>query len=166
MVVLTIRGMPVFHWFPLFPKYRLNITLTIFFRVSIQCYRFISNIKKEFKISDGNRPEHPDPGVEWCRLQHVVPCALKVFPAVWFPGKVISMTLKAQYRYWDSKVEYIFKGTLDSIPSPSTTVKIQILGGKVCLRCKGKTLLGVVNKLLNTKSLLTSPSNVLPYSLK
>ena len=23
------------------------------------------------------------------------------------------------------------------------------MGGKVCLRCKGKTLLGVVNKLLN-----------------
>ena len=32
-------------------------------------------------------------------------------------------------------------------------------------RCKGKTLLGVVNKLLNTKSLLTMPSNVLPYYL-
>jgi len=32
---------------------------------------------------------------------------------------------------------------------------------KVCLRCKGKTLLGVVNKLLKTKCSLTSPSNVL-----
>jgi hypothetical protein len=43
-------------------------------------------------------------------------------------------------------------------------VKIQIMGGKkVWLRCKGKTLLGFVNKLLKTKSLLTSPSNVLPY---
>ena len=62
------------------------------------------------------------------------------------------------------KVEKILKGSLDSIPSPS--VKIQIKGGKVCLRCKGKTLLGVVNKLLKTKSLLTSPSNVLPYYLK
>ena len=31
---------------------------------------------------------------------------------------------------------------------------------------KGKTLLGVVNKLLRRKSLLTSPSNVLPYYLK
>ena len=39
------------------------------------------------------------------------------------------------------KVEKVLKGSLDSIPSPS--VKIQILGGKVCLRCKGKTLLGV-----------------------
>ena len=56
-----------------------------------------------------------------------------------------------------SNMEKILKGSLDSIPSPS--VKIQIMGGKVCLRCKGKTLLGVANKLL----MLTSPSNVLPY---
>ena len=56
------------------------------------------------------------------------------------------------------------EGSLDLIPSPS--VKIQITGGKVCLRHKGKTLLGFVNKLLKTKSLLTSPSNVLPYTLK
>ena len=65
-----------------------------------------------------------------------------------------------------SKVEKILKGCLASIPSPSPSLKIQIMGGKVCLRCKGKTLLGVVNKLLKTKSLLTSPSNVLPYYLK
>ena len=45
------------------------------------------------------------------------------------------------------KVEKILKGSLDSIPSPSPSVKIQ----------------GDVNKLLKTKSLLTSPSNVLPY---
>ena len=64
------------------------------------------------------------------------------------------------------KVEKILKGSLDSIPSPSPLVKIQIIGGKVCLRCKGKTLLDIVNKLLKTKSLLTSPSNVLPYYLK
>ena len=64
------------------------------------------------------------------------------------------------------KVEKNLKGSLDSIPSPSLSVKIQIMGGKFCLRCKGKTLLGVVTKLLNTKSLLTSPSNVLAYSLK
>ena len=43
------------------------------------------------------------------------------------------------------KVEKILKGALDLIPSPS--VKIQIMGGKVCLRCKGKTLLGIVNKV-------------------
>jgi hypothetical protein len=34
------------------------------------------------------------------------------------------------------------------------------------LRCKGKTLLGIVNKLLKTKKLLTSPNSVLPYYLK
>ena len=52
------------------------------------------------------------------------------------------------------KVEKILKGSLDLIPSPS--VKIQIMGGKVCLGCKGKALLGFVNRLLKTKSLLTS----------
>ena len=61
------------------------------------------------------------------------------------------------------KVEKILKGSLDLIPSPS--VKIQIIIREVHLRCKGKTLLGVVNKLLKTKSLLTSPSNVLSYYL-
>ena len=61
-----------------------------------------------------------------------------------------------------NKVEKILRGSLDLIPSPSPSVKIQIMGGKVCLRCKGKTLLGIVNKLLKTKSLLTSPRNVLP----
>ena len=55
------------------------------------------------------------------------------------------------------KVENISKGSLDSIPLPSPSVKIQIMGWKICLRCKGKTLLGVVHKLLKTKSLLTTP---------
>jgi hypothetical protein len=64
------------------------------------------------------------------------------------------------------KVENILKGSLDLIPSPSPSVKIQIMGGKVCLRCKGKTLLDIVNKLFVFKSLLKSPSNVLPYYLK
>ena len=62
------------------------------------------------------------------------------------------------------KLENILKDSLDSIPSPSPSVKIQILGGKVCLGCKGKTLLGIANKLYKTKSLLTSPSNVLPLT--
>ena len=66
----------------------------------------------------------------------------------------------------EHKVEKILKGSLDLIPTPSPSVKIQIMEGKVCLSCKGKTLLGVVNKLFKTKSLLTSPSNVLPYYLK
>ena len=54
------------------------------------------------------------------------------------------------------KVENILKGSLLSIPSPSPSVKIQIMGGKVCLRCKGKTLLGIVTKLIIFKSLLTT----------
>ena len=60
------------------------------------------------------------------------------------------------------KVEKISKSSLNSIPSPS--LKIQIMDGKVCLRCKGKTLLGDVNKIFVFKSLLTMPSNVLPLS--
>ena len=67
---------------------------------------------------------------------------------------------------WKSKVKKILEDSLDSIPSPSPSVKIQIMGGKVGLRCKGKTLLGIVNKLCCTKSLLTTPSNVLPLPLK
>ena len=62
------------------------------------------------------------------------------------------------------KVEKILKGSLDSIPSLS--VKIQIMGGKVCMRCKGKTLLVIVNEFTKRKSLLTSPGNPLPYYYK
>ena len=54
------------------------------------------------------------------------------------------------------KVEKILKGNLDLIPSPSPSVKIQIMGGKVCWR-KGKTLQGVVNKLLKTKCFALLP---------
>ena len=64
------------------------------------------------------------------------------------------------------KVEKILKGNLNLVPSPSSSVKIQVMGGKVCLTCKGKTLLGVVNKLFVFKSLLTMLSNVLPLQLK
>jgi hypothetical protein len=50
------------------------------------------------------------------------------------------------------KVENVLKvHNLDSIPSPSPSVKIQNMGWKICLRSKGKTLLAVVNKLLKTK---------------
>ena len=65
---------------------------------------------------------------------------------------------------FSAKVEKNLKCSLDSIPSPSPSVKIQIMVGKVSLRFKGKTLLGVVNRLLKTKSLLTSPSNGLPIT--
>ena len=64
-----------------------------------------------------------------------------------------------------SKVEKIWEDSLDLISSSSPLVKIQIWAGSF-LRCKGKTLLGVVNKLLRTRILLTSPINVLPHYLK
>ena len=52
---------------------------------------------------------------------------------------------------YNTKVEKILKGSLDLIQSPSPSVKIQIMGGKVGLRCKGKTLLGLVNKNFGQK---------------
>ena len=55
------------------------------------------------------------------------------------------------------KVEKILKGSLNSIPSPSPSVKIQIMGGKVCLRRKGKTLLH--SKLSDIKPTLLTPLN-------
>ena len=48
--------------------------------------------------------------------------------------------------YSRCKVEKISKGCLDSIPAPLPSVKIQLMEGKVCLRCKGKTLLEVLKK--------------------
>jgi hypothetical protein len=47
----------------------------------------------------------------------------------------------------NSKVKKVYEVRLDSIPSPSPSMKIQIMGGKVCLRCNGKTLLDIDNKL-------------------
>ena len=61
---------------------------------------------------------------------------------------LINSMLEYKMRF---KVEKIIKDSLDSIPSPSPSVKIQIMDGKVCLSCKGKTLLTVVNKLLKKK---------------
>ena len=60
------------------------------------------------------------------------------------------------------KVEKNLKGGPDLISSPWEKFK----SCEVWLRCRGKTLLGVVNKHLKTKSLLTSPSNALSYYLK
>ena len=64
--------------------------------------------------------------------------------------------------YLAFKVETMLKGSLDLVLSPSPSVKIQIISRKVCFRCKGKTLLGDVNKILKQKGLLIIPSNVLP----
>ena len=67
--------------------------------------------------------------------------------------------MKTIFKKSKAKVENIFKVSLDWIPSPSPSVKIQIMGGKVCLNCKGKTMFVF-------KSLLTSPSNVMPDYFK
>ena len=61
------------------------------------------------------------------------------------------------------KEEKVLKGSLDSIPSPSPSVIIQIIGRKACLRWKGKILLGIVNRLLKTKKCWHQTSSVLPY---
>ena len=54
------------------------------------------------------------------------------------------------------KVEKILKGSLDSIPSSSPSVKIQFIG-----RCKGKTLLVFVNKLFISVQLIVFLDHVL-----
>ena len=76
-----------------------------------------------------------------------VPASLGPYVQYYPPSEIYVHTLKLRH-----KVEKILKGRLDSIPSPSPSVKIQIMGEKVCLGCKSKT-----------KSLLTSPSKVLSY---
>ena len=82
-----------------------------------------------------------------------------------FPKPLSLQNLAAPYPTSTTyKVEKILKGSLDSIPSSLPSVKIQIMAGKVFLRCKGKTLLGIVNKLLKTKKLLASPSTVLLFT--
>ena len=57
-----------------------------------------------------------------------------------------------------SKVENSLKGSLDLIPLPSSSVESQIMGVKVCLWCKGKTLLGIVNKILKQKFCWRNPA--------
>ena len=59
-------------------------------------------------------------------------------------------------------VQKILKGSLDLIPSRTPSLKIQIMGGKVCLRYKGKTLLGIVNELLKKRNV----EIIQPYYLR
>ena len=54
------------------------------------------------------------------------------------------------------------KGILDSIPSPSPSVKIRIMGRKVCLRCKGKTL-DITQQCLALLPQLKFPANNLIF---
>ena len=48
------------------------------------------------------------------------------------------MTLRFLFLSYNPKVKKILKGRLGSISSPSSSMKIQIMGGKVCLRLKAK----------------------------
>ena len=50
------------------------------------------------------------------------------------------ITYKLSSKPMGNEVEKILKGSLDLIPSPSPSAKIQIMDKRVCLRCKGKTL--------------------------
>ena len=79
-------------------------------------------------------------------------CACKKKANSDHPASIFAMagsTSKShRWNFISCKVERILEGSLDLILSPSPLVKIQIMGGKVCLRCKGKTMLGIVNKLL------------------
>ena len=80
-----------------------------------------------------------------------------------FKGLALSLGNKLDVSMnYAAKVENILKGNLDLIPSTAPSVKTQIIGGKVCLRCKGKTLLSVVKK----KFAASPSSNVLTYYLK
>ena len=81
-------------------------------------------------------------------------------------GQIIKSTTVSAAQAAQGKVETILKGSLDSIQSPSPSVKIQIMRRKVCLICKGQTFLGVVKKIFKTERMLTSLSNVLPYYLQ
>jgi len=49
------------------------------------------------------------------------------------------------------KVENMLKGSLDSIPSPSHSVKIQFMGGKVWLRCKRQNIAGCCQQTFENK---------------
>ena len=64
-------------------------------------------------------------------------------------GKLqLPLCLLVLISFLNGKVGKILKGSMDSISSPLPSVKIQIMGRKDCLRRKGKSLLGIVNKHL------------------
>ena len=111
---------------------------------------------------------NPDSRCDWSQLQnHVIQT---LWPVYWLCNslgvQIISMkTIISIYKvdpFFRNWLSETVEKSLDLSQSPSLLVKIQIIGRKVCLRCKGKTFLGDVNKLFVFKSFLTMPSNVLP----
>ena len=107
--------------------------------------------------------------VEVCRLK--VPFLSRSSSLDLFPNSNLDLAVEESSWVWVrwllallSKVEKILKGSLDSSSSPSPSVKIQIMGRKVCLRGKGKTLLGIVNKLLSSKVCWQHPAMFCLYT--
>ena len=69
------------------------------------------------------------------------------------------------------KIEFFLKGSLDLIPSPLPSVKTQILGRELCLRCKGKTLkykkfVDITQQCFAYTPQANFPANDLNFSLK
>ena len=56
------------------------------------------------------------------------------------------------------KVEKISEDNLNLISSPSPSVKIQIMGGKVCFRCKGKKCWALSTSFLYSKNCWQHPA--------
>ena len=79
-------------------------------------------------------------------------------------------TVRPQGTFFQNKIEKILKGSLNLIPSPSPSVKIQIMGGKICFRCKGKTLGKKIarhcHKTFENKTFVDITQNILPYYFK
>ena len=92
----------------------------------------------------------------------------------WIANKVLSMTQTASgilqripvgillTKTAGFKVKKILKDSMDSISSPSPSLKIQIMGGKVCLSCEKQNIAGCCQQTFEYKTFVTLPSNVLP----
>ena len=67
------------------------------------------------------------------------------------PGTVLLMQTQLQCHNVFYKVEKMLKGSLDLIPSPPLSVKIQIMGRKVCLRCQRQNTAGRCQQTFENK---------------
>ena len=90
---------------------------------------------------ENNKPDSPDPtpNSKWMKFQKRHQPSTTTTSSTTSSAGLLTPKESTSPKKEVSKVEKILKGSLDSIPSPSPSVKIQIMGGKVCLRCKGKT---------------------------
>ena len=71
------------------------------------------------------------------------------------------------HNFFPNKVEKILKGSLTLVPSPS--VKIQIMGKKVCLGCKGfenKKFVDITQQRFVLKPQVNFPANNLNFHKK